>query len=339
MSDEANSRKDKAQEDSLPDSMEPSTPAEGSDDIWDSFDWTEGFRSWELNLPEDVSEDTSAPAEPAPPVQASQSQSPSSRKKKQPHSLAESVLAALLYVAGVLAISFLIATVGWRWANDLLALDKTEKTVSISISSDQTINDIADMLKSNGLIEYKFLFKTFAAITHKADKITTGTYELNTEMDYSALLNNISSTSVYREKVTVTIPEGYTLAETFQLLEDRGVCSAEDLLASAKEDSFDYSFIEENGRTGEQRVEGYLFPDTYEFYMGTNAKSVINRLLSTFNDKFDSVMDAEQQLLGYSTDEIVIIASIIEKETTGDDRNDISSVIHNRLDKDRKSVV
>ncbi len=298
----------------------------GNAGSWDSFDWTEGFCSWDA--------EPQAEGEPLPPSGAPTPEPPSPPRKRQPKTLPESILAAMLYVAGVLVISFLLATVGWRWANDLLALDKTEKTVSFTVSEEDTVADVADNLKEEGLIEYKYLFKLFAAITNKAEKITTGTYELNTEMDYSALLNNISSTSVYRETVTVTIPEGYTVAEAFQLLEDSGVCSVEDLTASAESDSFDCAFLEDADRTGTALLEGYLFPDTYEFYKGAEAKTVINRLLDNFETQFTQEMEETAESLGYTADDIIIIASIIEKETTGssEDRSGIASVIYNRLE-------
>ncbi|MCD8051073.1 MAG: endolytic transglycosylase MltG [Clostridiales bacterium] len=303
-------------------------------DSWDNFDWTEGFCSWEPEPQQEGEpfppQDDLAAAPPVPPTPPEQSQP--AAEKRQPRTLPESILAALIYVAGVLVISFLLATLGWRWANDLLALDKTEKTVSFTVSEGDTIADVTDHLKEEGLIEYKFLFEIFAAVTNKTSKITTGTYELNTEMDYSALLNNISSTSVYRETVTVTIPEGYTVAEAFQLLEDSGVCSVEDLTASAESDIFEYSFLEDVDRTGTALLEGYLFPDTYEFYKDADAESVIKRLLSNFADQMSEALSEET--LAYDLDDIIIIASIIEKETTGssDDRSSIASVIYNRLE-------
>jgi UPF0755 protein len=105
----------------------------------------------------------------------------------------------------------------------------------------------------------------------------------------------------------------------------------EKLTASAEEDEFDYSFLDDVERTGAERLEGYLFPDTYEFYKGAEAKSVLNKMLSNFNDRFTEEMEVKAETLGYSKDDILIIASIIEKETTGEDRQDIASVIYNRL--------
>ncbi len=78
-------------------------------------------------------------------------------------------------------------------------------------------------------------------------------------------------------------------------------------------------------------MEGYLFPDTYEFYKDGDAKVALSKMLYNYSQKFDSDMKARAELLGYSQHEIMIIASIIEKETDGEDQKDIASVIYNRL--------
>lgn len=312
----------------------PQNPGLPSSGQWPTFHWEEGVCSWDRGLTQYRFPDPVVPpirnAADGPETPPSP-QPEQGGKQKAPLTFAESLLAVLVYVAGVLLASFLIATLGWRWANDVLSLNKPPKTVSVTIAKDDTIEDVAQTLKADGLIEYPTLFKAFAALTGKTSQITTGTYELSTEMDYSALLGSFRKTSPARETADITIPEGYTLEEVFHLLEQAGVCSYEDLMASAENDEFNYPFFQGVERTGAKRLEGYLFPDTYQFYKGTQASSVIAKLLNNFQTRFDSVMDAQQQLSGYSTDEIVAIASIIEKETTGEDRYDISGVIYNRL--------
>lgn len=303
---------------------------------WKQFDWQEGTRSWD---PEEIGPMEELPEEelPAPAVErmapAAEEAAPIKEKKKHkgPKTNAEALLGAMIYVAGILVISFVIATIGWKWAGDLLALDKPEKTVTFTVSDSDKFGDVASNLKQEGLIEYQPLFELFAAFTHKVERVTAGTYELNTQMDYSALLSNISSTSVTRETATVTIPEGYTVKEIFQLLEDAGICSKEDLMEAAEKESFDFDFLKSVSRKGVAGLEGYLFPDTYEFYKGSDGAKVIKRLLSNFAAKFDESMLKKADELGYTRDQIIIMASIIEKETTGDDRERISSVIHNRL--------
>lgn len=289
----------------------------------DPNDWEE----WKDQPPREVPPPAATPQQPTPTAAAPTDKT----RKKQRRSLPTNIAEGVIYVGGILLISFILATIGWRWAGDVLALNKEPLTASVTITEGESLGDVTAELKEKGLVKYGYLFQLFASFTHKAEKITAGSYELSTVMDYSALLNNISSTSAYRETVTVTIPEGYTVEEIFKLMENKGVCSYNDLLKVAQEETFDFDFLKDVKTTKEKRLEGYLFPDTYEFYKGADAKSVINTMLKNFNDRFDSKMEAEMQLLGYSKNDIIIMASIIEKETDGGDQRNIASVLQNRL--------
>ena len=108
----------------------------------------------------------------------------------------------LLYVIFVLGISALLAGVGWIWANDVLALNKPALTAVVEIDEGDTVGQVADKLEEQGLIEYKMVFKLFCSLTHTSGKageegakITPGTYELNTDMDYRALISSMGSSS------------------------------------------------------------------------------------------------------------------------------------------------
>lgn len=289
----------------------------------DPNDWEE----WKDQPPREVPPPAAAPPQPTP----TDTVPTGKTRKKQRRSLPTNIAEGVIYVGGILLISFILATIGWRWAGDVLALNKEPLTASVTITEGESLGDVTAELKEKGLVKYGYLFQLFASFTHKAEKITAGSYELSTVMDYSALLNNISSTSAYRETVTVTIPEGYTVEEIFKLMENKGVCSYNDLLKVAQEETFDFDFLKDVKTTKEKRLEGYLFPDTYEFYKGADAKNVINTMLKNFDERFDSKMEAEMQLLGYSKNDIIIMASIIEKETDGGDQRNIASVIQNRL--------
>lgn len=289
----------------------------------DPNDWEE----WKDQPPRETPPPAAAPQQPTPTAAAPTGKA----RKKQRRSLPANIAEGVIYVGGILLISFILATIGWRWAGDVLALNKEPLTASVTITEGESLGDVTAELKEKGLVKYGYLFQLFASFTHKAEKITAGSYELSTVMDYSALLNNISSSSAYRETVTVTIPEGYTVEEIFKLMENKGVCSYNDLLKVAQEETFDFDFLKDVKTTKEKRLEGYLFPDTYEFYKGADAKNVINTMLKNFDERFDSKMEAEMQLLGYSKNDIIIMASIIEKETDGGDQRNIASVLQNRL--------
>jgi UPF0755 protein len=198
---------------------------------------------------------------------------------------------------------------------------------------------MTERLKEEGLIEYKWFFKLFGEIANADEKIKEGIYELNTDMDYRALILGMRSTSgnMKAETVKVTIPEGYTVEQIIKLLAKNGVASEKDLLEAAKTADFKYSFID-NESEDLSRLEGYLFPDTYEFYVNTKKpSSALDKLISTFNNRVEA-LDEElwdaAKAKGYDMEDIIVIASLIEKETDGTDHAKISSVIYNRLSDD-----
>ena len=241
----------------------------------------------------------------------------------------------LAYILFVLVISAILAGVGWLLMSDLCAFNRgTPVKVTVEVTADDTVSTVADKLCDAGLIKYKWFFKAFAGISHAKDKIGMGTYELNTDMDYNALITGMRSSAgnMNAETVRVTIPEGYTVAETIKLLAKNNVSTEEALLEAAQTYQFDYSFIDNNS-TDISRLEGYLFPDTYEFY--TNMKkpgAALAKMISNFNSKLDDDMLSAAQARGYDLKKIVTIASLIEKETDGTDQGKIASVIYNRLE-------
>ena len=240
----------------------------------------------------------------------------------------------LLYALCVVLSSAILAGVGWLLASDLCAFNKEAMTTTVEITADDSIGSVADKLQEAGLIKYKWFFRLFAAVANADEKIGMGTYELNTEMDYRALIMAMQSSSgnMNSNTVTVTIPEGYTVMQTIQLLAKNGVATEEALLEAAKTYDFSYDFID-NASEDLSRLEGYLFPDTYEFYTNmSKPENALDKLLSNFNSKLDDDLLAEAETRGYDLKDIVTIASLIEKETDGTDRERIASVIYNRLE-------
>ena len=267
------------------------------------------------------------------------SQSNTRRATKRHRSAMSRVAGAFLYVLLVIVGSGVLATVGWIWACDLLGLNKEPVSIEVTIDDDTDFDAVVDLLEDEGLIQYKFLFKLYATFSHAQDKIAPGRYELNTEMDYHALVSSMSSSSSTRLTTNVTIQEGLTIDQLFTLLDERGVCSVERLQDMAANHDYAFDWLRDRPLGDYHRLEGYLFPDTYTFEMGENPKYVLNKMLVNFDAKMDEYMpqytgeDAQ-----YSLHDIVTIASMIEKETDGtnnEERNDyrsIASVIYNRLE-------
>ena len=264
------------------------------------------------------------------------------------------IVATLVWLAIILAIGVSLGRMAWVIATDVLAFGRESKQCEITISENDNMDTIANKLKTAGLIRYPELFKLYADLTDAQEEISAGTYTLDTKYDYMALVNYMSNRSSSREEVEVLIPEGYTCAQIFALLEEKKVCSAEDLKAYATDGELgEYWFLEGVERGTAYCLEGYLFPDTYKFYTNDKPGRVLTKFLDNFEYRFTDIMKEKLDVLndrmgkvmtklGYPADyveshkftmrDIVIIASMVEKETANDAESyDVSSVIYNRL--------
>lgn len=241
-------------------------------------------------------------------------------------------MGGLMYFIVVVCVSLALASVGWLAANDVLALNKELVTAEIVVDEDFTVEEVAQQLEDKGIIEYSFLFKLFSKFSTAEEKITPGTYTLSSHLDYRAIVTNLQETSGPLETVEVTIPEGRTMLQTFEILQENGVCDVDELLECAANHEFDYHFLDPDKLGDEKRLEGYLFPDTYEFYVDSDPDDAIEKFLDNFDRRVKEHMYERAEEMGYSFNEIMIIASMIEKEAASDsERTTISSVIYNRL--------
>ena len=265
---------------------------------------------------------------------------------------------AALYVVAVIGVSLILATVAWICAGDVLALNKAPHSAVVvlpeeaftqievpsetkdaqgnTVKTTKTVNkakvgQVADILKENGIIQYKTIFKLFVAVTGGDTKMSPGTYELNTDMDYRAIIASVAPGSASRSEISLTIPEGYSMDQIFHLLEEKGVATVADLTEMAANHDYKFDFLEGVPLGDAHRLEGYLFPDTYRFYIGEDPLYVLNKMLVNFTNMVPKETREELAAEGKSLSDIIIIASLIEKETDGEDQGNIASVIYNRL--------
>ncbi len=270
-------------------------------------------------------------------------------------------LGGLMYLVFILCVSIVLACFAWMAASDALALNKEGVSATINLPTDifETVTEdvtdedgnvtgvkdvskadidfVSSALKESGIIEYEWLFKLFCKLSDADKKLDPGTYELRSNLDYRAIIKKMQAGSGAAVTVDVMIPEGYTMHQIFNLMEENGVSTYEELMYAAANSSFNYSFLDPEKAGDASRLEGFLFPDTYQFYVGMQASSAINKLLSNFNAKIDADIQKQLNDTNYSLSDIVTIASLIEKEAAVDvskgidERTLISSVIYNRL--------
>lgn len=265
-------------------------------------------------------------------------------------------LGGMMYFIFIVSVSVILACVGWMAASDVLALNKEIKTVEITLPKDiftqeqvdvtdddgnvtktKTINvanigEVATILKDAGIIEYKPLFVLYSSISDAKEKLDPGTYSLSTEFDYRAIIKKMQFGSDSQVRTMVTFPEGFTMKQIFQRLEENNICKYDDLMDCAANTEFSYKFLENVPLGDATRLEGFLFPDTYEFYEGQTPESTIDTFLQIFHYKLTAEMWELAEAKGLTMRDIVNIASMIEKEAANDDeRATIASVIYNRL--------
>lgn len=264
------------------------------------------------------------------------------------------LLVTCVWLALIVFIGVTLANVLWVCASDVLAFGRESHSASVTIEDSDTIEDISRKLNEAGLVRYPNLFSLYAQFTGAREDIGSGTFALNTIYDYHALVNFMSPYSSEREVVKVVIPEGYNCAQVFALLEEKGVCKATDLeIYAATGELDDYWFLEGVKRGSRYCLEGFLFPDTYQFYVGDDPRRVLEKMLDDFDYRFtdemrNDLIHLNQRVIdwmeyeGYSDEfiaenqigiqELVIIASLIEEETASVlESYTISSVIYNRL--------
>lgn len=264
-----------------------------------------------------------------------------------------SILSTVVWLALIVAIGITAGRMVWVCAADVLAFGREDKVVTVTVYEKDSMDDITQKLYDAGLIRYRSLFQLYATFSHAEEDIKPGIYDLNTRYDYHALVNFMSPSS-NRAVVKVTIPEGYTCAQIFSLLEENKVCTAVDIAAyAATGDLEEYWFLDGVERGQSNCLEGFLFPDTYEFYKNDSPRNILQKMLNNFDTRFDEEMRQQidslnQHLAGlmrssgrseetiaqnlFTVREVVTVASMIEKETAHSGESPvIASVIYNRL--------
>lgn len=231
---------------------------------------------------------------------------------------------------------------------DLLALGRSDQVVEVTIPKESGKSGIANALYEKGAINNPSFFKLYLLITKSESKIKQGTFEMKTNMDYAAIVNYLKSDSnrLDSDIVKVMIPEGKNVREIAEILEKNEVCSKNEFINICKSNELDrdYDFLKEvSSNDVIYKMEGYLFPDTYNFYKNTDAKTVVNKFLSNFERKMNKkevTSESDERIsmierankAGISMKDLINLASLIQAEAADeDDMYMISSVMHNRL--------
>lgn len=202
----------------------------------------------------------------------------------------------------------------------------------VEIPSGSTTKSIAALLLENNLIKSDKAFIQKVKDLDAASDLKAGKYAFSQSMSVEEMVNMVANGTVYSERIKIVIPEGYEVRQIVDKLVDSGLANREALMAELESGSFDYRFLEGVDRS--HLLEGFLFPATYQFAKDLNEHEIINQMLKAFDQNFDAAFYDKAKAMNMSIEEVVTLASIIERETKKpEELNIVSSVFHNRLEK------
>ena len=215
----------------------------------------------------------------------------------------------------------------------------TVKTVEIKTGS--SLSKIATLLYEEGIIRNKLVFQLYVDFNDMSSKLQAGTYELSPGMKVEEIMETLVAGDGGEEIIRVTLTEGMAAYDMAQTLMSKGVfndAERREFLQLCNDTAAfdDFTFIAALPDTAAQDgrrflLEGYLFPDTYDFYADVTPKEVIVRLLNRFDEKFTLQFEDRAEELGMTVDQVITLASIIEWEALPGDFKKVSAVFHNRI--------
>lgn len=238
----------------------------------------------------------------------------------------------------ILALVIIVAGSYLYYNSSLKPIDVSSKDeVVLNIEEGTSGNRIGSMLKEHGLIKNEKIFKLYLKL-NKVNDLKSGEYRFNRSMDTAELVSKLRDGGKNTNISSFTIPEGYELKQIAKKLDDENLVDEEIFLEKVSdkknyEDKFEFLKRLDDG----QSLEGYLFPSTYEVAKGANEDEVIETMLREFVEVYKDNIEKYETNTDLEFNEIVTLASIIERESKRDDEREmISAVFQNRLKEDMR---
>ena len=207
---------------------------------------------------------------------------------------------------------------------------KTLKEAEVTIEEGSSSRTIADVLKKEGVIRSEAVFLIQLRMSDYAGKLQYGTYEIKENTDLNDLFRMLATQGAKEGTVNVTIPEGYSVEQIADTLEEKGLFSKEEFLKAVNTiDGYDFAWLKDIKQSPDRKylLQGYLYPDTYNLYQTAKPEEVVTIMLSNFEKHYAAIENGDDM------DRIVTEASVIERETSIDsERATIAGVIENRIE-------
>ena len=272
-------------------------------------------------------------------IENEESEKPVKKKKKERRS--GGMVKTLIWILVILVVSVGLAFGVIYAGADYMGIGFGRgQEVTMEIKSGTPAQTIAYQLKESGAVKVPILFRLYAKLKHYDSRFQYGVYHFNTEAGYEALAEMLIEEGARAESVKVTIKEMATVDEIAEALETAGVCTSADFISEVQHGHFGYDFIKDIPEEKVYyRLEGYLFPETYDFYSYDSkecAHLAVDRMLKSLDEKLTAEIRQKIKESGYSLHEMLTMASIVELEAGGspEEMPNVAAVFFNRLKSD-----
>lgn len=254
-------------------------------------------------------------------------------------------LKPIIWILAIFVVSIILALSILSMGSDYIGVGpgKDGEEFIIEIPEGSDLSDIANILKENKVIKHKLLFKIYSKLKDYDEKYHDGAiYVICDDDGYSGIANKLVAAGNRISSVKIRIPERASVDDIIKLLAEKGVGTEAELKKAINEAVYSYEFIEDIPEEKVYyRLEGYLFPDTYEFYNYDDkeecARLAVDKMLSVMEARYDQELRIAAEKRGYSMHEVLTVASIIELEACGgslEEKQKIAEVFYNRLRRD-----
>lgn len=260
---------------------------------------------------------------------------PKPKKKKRKKKGNGRLIFGLIMTAIIVAVAVFCAAFVLKFARDFVGIGKSSVEVVVEIPMNSGTADIADILANEGIIDSTYFFRFYSRVKGSDGTFVAGSHVLSPDMSYENIVHELQQGAVdTRESIDITFPEGIDLLDAAQKLEENNVCSASDFIREFNNSSFGFDFekLVKVSAMKFYKMEGYLFPDTYTFYVEEDPKIVCKKIYRNFETRITLDIYARMDDLGLEFEEMLTMASMVQAEASSVyDMKRVASVFRNRL--------
>ena len=230
-----------------------------------------------------------------------------------------------------------VAGFGFYYSSQVEGKATPGQAVTFTVEQGQTPNAIAEKLQQEGIIDSALCFKLYLRQTGAGPSLQYGEFELAEGMSFAQIAQLLQTPSQRTDVVRLTFPEGTTALGIAQKMEEAGLCTAQEFLDCANgvdgSDFSQYSFWSEIPENSDRfmKCEGYLFPDTYEFFQDDDVYNLVCTFYSEFENKVDQTLRQQLEEKGLSLNDAIILASFVQEEAGNAEDANVAQVFLNRL--------